>query len=72
MRPNISHCRKRAGMTQKQVAEILKVTQGNVSSWESGRIYPPVPTLIKLSDMFGCTVDDLLICRERATEDLPA
>lgn len=72
MRPNISHCRKMAGLTQKQVAEALNVTQGNVSSWESGRIYPTVPALVKMSDMFGCTIDELLFDREKEPRVRPA
>ena len=49
----IKKFRKRAGYSQKEVAEALHVTQGAVSSWESGRWEPDQQNLAALADMFG-------------------
>ena len=52
--------RKRAGYSQRDVAESLHVTQGAVSSWESGRWEPDQQNLASLADLFGVSVDMLL------------
>ena len=52
--------RKRAGYTQKEVSEALHITQGAVSSWESGRWEPDQQNLKALADLYGVTTDMLL------------
>lgn len=52
--------RKRAGMTQMQVANALGVTNAAVSQWETGKTMPKGESLLKLAKIFGCTVDELL------------
>ena len=52
--------RKRAGYSQKEVADALHVTQGAVSSWESGRWEPDQQNLSALADLFGVSVDALI------------
>ncbi|MCP2039897.1 transcriptional regulator with XRE-family HTH domain [Neisseria sp. HSC-16F19] len=49
-----------AGLTQAQVAEILNVSNDAVSRMERGGIMPTVARLIKLAEIFGCEVSDLL------------
>lgn len=57
----IKKYRKRAGYTQKEVSEALNIiTQGAVSSWESGRWEPDQQNLKALADLFGVSVDALL------------
>ncbi|MBQ6518307.1 MAG: helix-turn-helix domain-containing protein [Anaerolineaceae bacterium] len=56
----IKKYRKRAGLSQKEVASALHVTQGAVSSWESGRWDPDQQNLSKMADLFGVSVDTLL------------
>ena len=55
--------RKRAGYTQKEVAEALNVTQGAVSSWEKGRWEPDKKSLANLADLYG--VSPLTACTSR-------
>lgn len=52
--------RKRAGYSQKEVAEKLHVTQGAVSSWEAGRWDPDQQNLAAMADLFSVTVDQLI------------
>ncbi len=56
----IAEQRKAKGLTQKQLAEELNVTDKAVSKWETGRSYPDVETLERLSGFFEVTVNDVL------------
>lgn len=52
--------RKKAGLTQQQVADELGVSDSAVNQWEKGKTFPRTEFLPKLAKLFGCTVDDLL------------
>lgn len=52
--------RKKANITQTELSERLGITQGSISLWESGETKPDVENLLKISEIFGCTVDSLL------------
>ena len=56
----ISELRKYKGMTQKDLAEQLGVTDKAVSKWERGHIYPDISLIIPLSDLLGVTANELL------------
>ena len=57
---SIKEHRKSLKMTQKQLAFVLGVTRTTVTMWETGKAYPAVETLIKLSEIFNCTIDELV------------
>lgn len=67
----IAHRRKELGMTQRQLAEILGVTNKAVSKWETGQGMPDVGMLPELSRALGVTVDEILDGKEVVREDLP-
>jgi transcriptional regulator with XRE-family HTH domain len=52
--------RKKKGLTQKQVAEHIGITQNAYSYWETGRNKIDNESLNKLADFFGVSVDYLL------------
>lgn len=56
----IKECRESLKMTQSDLAQAVGVKRSTVAMWESGAIYPRVELLIKLSDLFGCTIDELV------------
>ena len=56
----ITDGRKKLGLTQQQFADELGVTRQAVSRWESDLAFPETDTLIKLSEMFGCSIDYLI------------
>ena len=58
---NIATYRKRQGMTQAGLAEKLNYSDKAVSKWERGESMPDVITLVQLSELFGITVNDLLV-----------
>jgi len=57
---NIKFLRKESGWTQQDLANELGVKRPQIGSYEEGRADPRIQTLIKLSDLFNVSVDDLL------------
>jgi DNA-binding XRE family transcriptional regulator len=47
-------------MTQEQLAMLLGVSRQSVAKWESGQSTPEVDKLLKMSELFGCTIDELV------------
>ncbi len=56
----IQYMRKKAGMTQSELAEKLSISFQAVSKWETGETLPDTGILLPLSDSLGVTVDTLL------------
>ena len=48
------------GMTQEECAEKLGVARQTLSSWESGRTFPDIRSVVAISDLFGVSLDALL------------
>lgn len=61
----IADLRRVAGMTQKQVADRLHVTDRAVSKWERGLSYPDVTLMEPLAVVLGVGVEELLTCRRK-------
>lgn len=57
---NITYFRKRSGLTQGKLAELINYSDKSVSKWERGDGLPDVLVLIKLADIFDITVNDLV------------
>ncbi|WP_312611329.1 helix-turn-helix transcriptional regulator [Oscillibacter sp.] len=56
----IKEQRKKAGLTQSKLAELLAVSQSTVCGWETGAATVPVAQLLAMADLFCCTTDTLL------------
>jgi transcriptional regulator with XRE-family HTH domain len=56
----IKEQRLKNGLTQEQLAQLLNVSRPTISSWEVGRNYPDLETIIAISDLFGISLDKLL------------
>ena len=52
--------RKKAGMSQEELAEQLEVSRQAISRWEMGTAMPDAPNLLRISTLFGISVDYLL------------
>lgn len=57
---NIKPCRLKQGLTQKKLGELLGVQRITIAQWETGRRVPELMTAVKISRLFGCTLDDLI------------
>ena len=65
----ISKIRKEKGMTQKDLADKLNVTDRAVSKWERGLSYPDTASLPALAEILGVSVDELMQCSSRTKEE---
>lgn len=52
--------RKKCGMSQEELGDMIGVSRQAVSKWETGDALPEVTKLKALADVFGVTVDHLL------------
>lgn len=60
MYERIRNLREDADLTQKQVADYLKIHQTTYSDYELGRLNIPVVILKKLSDLYHTSIDYLV------------
>ena len=56
----ITHLRRQKKLSQGELADRLDVSRQSVSKWETDASIPELDKLIKLSDLFGVTLDTLI------------
>lgn len=56
----LGEVRKDHGMTQKRLAEVMKVSEATVSAWERNITCPDDETKVRLARMFNISTDYLL------------
>lgn len=61
--------RKRKGFTQRQLADVLGISDKTVSKWERGNGFPDVSLLLPLCGELELTVNELLAGERVAEED---
>lgn len=59
----ISELRKEKGITQKELASQLFISDKAISKWETGHSVPDITLLVPLAELLGVTVTELLECR---------
>ncbi len=65
----IAELRKDKGMTQKELAGRLYISDKAVSKWETGHSVPDITLLVPLAELLGVTVTELLECRRMEHAD---
>lgn len=56
----LKQMRTKLGLSQEQFAESLGVTRQTIASWEKGKTYPDIGSVLKLSDLYEVSLDELL------------
>ena len=56
----IKQHRATLNLSQEELAEQIYVTRQTLSNWENSKTYPDVNSLLRLSDVFGVTLDELV------------
>ena len=66
----LKEVRMHASLTQEQVAEELFVSRQTISNWENEKTYPDIISIIKLSDLYSISLDELLKGDQKMMEHL--
>jgi len=56
--------RTEKNLSQGELSELLEVSRQSVSKWENGAATPDLDKIIKLSEVFGITIDELVKSEE--------
>ena len=57
---NIRFYRQQHALSQEELAEKMDTSRQTISSWENGKTYPNIQSLISLSNIFNTSVEDLI------------
>ena len=57
---NIARLRTKENLSQSDLADMLDVSRQSVSKWETDTSIPELDKLLKLSELFGVTLDELV------------
>lgn len=57
---NLQKARKKAGISQKELAERLQVYQKDISRWEHGERTPSVEVFTRICRELGASADEIL------------
>ena len=60
----LEELRKKSGIKQEELAEILEVSRQTISSLEKGRYNPSIILAFKISRYFGLRIEDIFIYEE--------
>ncbi len=71
METRFREARLKKGLKAVEVAGLIEVTKVTLSTWENGQKLPSYENLIKLADLYDCSIDYLL-GRAEATNGMPA
>ena len=66
----LKEVRMKSNLTQEQVAEKLFVSRQTISNWENERSYPDIISIIRLSDLYSISLDELLKGDQKMMEHL--
>lgn len=56
----LKEARIQCALTQEKVADELQVSRQTISNWENEKSYPDILSVIKLSDLYKISLDELL------------
>jgi transcriptional regulator with XRE-family HTH domain len=56
----IKEARERQNLSQDELAERMDISRQAISKWETGKSYPDIEKILKLSDIFNLSLDELV------------
>ena len=58
---NIKNLRKDYNMSQEELSKRLGIARSSVANYENGQNFPNMSVLLKIADVFNCSVDYLIV-----------
>ena len=71
LKDNLKFLRRKAGLTQAELAKKMHLKQYNISDYEIGRIEPNIAKLVHFADIFNVSLDTLVGRKPKAIEKSP-
>ena len=65
----VAELRKEKGVTQKELAKELFISDKAISKWETGVSIPDTALLVPLANLLGVSVTELLMCEKMEQGD---
>lgn len=62
---NIYHLRTERNLSQGDLADALEVSRQSVSKWENNSAVPELEKLLKMAQIFGVTIDELVTGKKK-------
>lgn len=59
----LAAARVNKGLTQKEAAMHLKISNKTLSSWENGNTYPKSLQVDAICSLYGCTYEDIIFLK---------
>ena len=56
----IKNARTIKKLIQEQVAEDINVSRQTISNWENGKLLPDIVSIIRMSELYDLSLDELL------------
>lgn len=56
----IKNEREKLNLSQDDLAQKMDISRQAISKWETGKSYPDIETILKLSDLFNLSLDELV------------
>lgn len=58
---NLRYLREQKGFNQKELSDVLGMSQAAIGNWESGSRTPEIETIIELAKLFDVTIDEIVL-----------
>ena len=71
LKDNLKFLRRKAGLTQAELAKKMHLKQYNISDYEIGRIEPNIAKLVHFADIFNVSLDTLVGRKPKEIEKNP-
>lgn len=65
----INKYRSARGLSQLELSELLEVSRQSISKWETDVAVPELAKLVKMAEIFGVTLDELVLGKEPEKHD---
>lgn len=64
----LTELRKKAGLSQEKLAEMLDISRQAVSKWENGTTNPDINNIVQLGKVYGVSTDYILLGKTQEEE----